>query len=92
MSAARRWSSARAHLEGNDDGLVRMQPLLDQVGDWASFLGAGLGEAELAAIRAGERTGRPLGSDSFVAGLEQRLGRVLARQKPGRKAGPKVEA
>jgi putative transposase len=73
-----RWSSARAHLEGNDDGLVRMQPLLDQ------------SDAELAAIRAGERTGRPLGSNGFVAGLEQRLGRVLARQKPGRKAGPGV--
>jgi putative transposase len=79
------WSSARAHLAGTDDGLVRMQPLKGQVGDWAAFLAAGLSEAEHAAIRAGERTGRPLGSADFVAGLEQRLGRVLARQKPGRK-------
>ena len=83
------WSSARAHLAGRDDGLVQVQPLLgqvgDQVGDWAAFLDLGLSEAEHAAIRAGERTGRPLGSDAFVAGLEQRLGRVLARQKPGRK-------
>ena len=79
------WSSARAHLAGKDDGLVRMQPLLDQVGDWAGFLEAGLSEAEHAAIRAGERTGRPLGSPEFVADLEQRLGRVLARQKSGPK-------
>ena len=57
--------------------------------DWAAFLDTGLSEAEHAAIRAGERTGRPLGSDAFVAGLEQRLGRVLARQKPGRKPKPK---
>ena len=79
------WSSARAHLAGRGDGLVKLQPLLDQVGDWAGFLDAGLSEAEHAAIRAGERTGRPLGSAEFVAGLEQRLGRALARQKPGPK-------
>ena len=79
------WSSARAHLAGRDDGLVSLQPLLDQVGDWAEFLAAGLSEAEHRAIRAGERTGRPLGSAGFVAGLEQRLGRTLARQKPGPK-------
>jgi putative transposase len=81
-----RWSSARAHLAGDSDGLVAMEPLLGQVGNWAAFLDAGLGEAEHAAIRAGERTGRPLGSPTFVTGLEQRLGRTLARQKPGRKA------
>lgn len=80
-----RWSSARAHLTGRDDGVVRVAPLLDRVGDWAEFLAAGLDEADHRAIRAGERTGRPLGSDAFVADLEQRLGRVLARGKPGRK-------
>ena len=79
------WSSARAHLAGQDDGLVKLQPLLDQVGDWAGFLDAGLSEAEHAAIRSGERTGRPLGSPEFVAGLERHLGRALARQKPGPK-------
>ena len=33
-----------------------------------------------------ERTGRPLGSARFVAGLERRLRRQLARQKPGPKS------
>ena len=79
------WSSARAHLAGQGDGLVKLQPLLDQVGDWAGFLDAGLSEADHAAIRSGERTGRPLGSPEFVAGLERHLGRALARQKPGPK-------
>jgi len=45
----------------------------------------GLREAEHEAIRAGERTGRPLGSPAFVARLEKRLKRPLARQKPGPK-------
>jgi len=29
-----RWSSARAHLSGHDDGLVAVAPLLAMVGDW----------------------------------------------------------
>lgn len=79
------WSSARAHLSGRDDGLARARPLLDRAPDWAEFLAAGLSEAEHRAIRSGERTGRPLGSETFVTDLERRLGRTLVKQKPGRK-------
>jgi len=82
------WSSARAHLAGQDDELVSVGPLLDRVPDWADFLAGGLGAKEHAAIRSGERTGRPLGSAEFVADLEHRLARPLARKKPGPK--PKV--
>ena len=84
------WSSARAHLAGRDDGVAKVAPLLDRVGDWPALLAAGLSEAEHRAIRAGERTGRPLGSADFVAGLERRLGRALARRKPGPR--PKTES
>jgi len=83
------WSSARAHLAGEDDDLVRVRPLLDLVPDWPGFLAEGLGAADHEAIRAGERTGRPLGSPRFVARLEKRLDRPLARRKPGPK--PKAE-
>jgi len=84
------WSSARAHLARRDDGLVEAAPLSALVGDWAAFLAEGIDAPALAAIRAGERTGRPLGDARFVAALERDLGRTLARQKPGRK--PKVAA
>jgi putative transposase len=80
-----RWSSARAHLDGRDDALVRVAPLLALASDWAAFLAGGLSADEHAAIRAGERTGRPLGSAAFTARLERRLGRTLARRKPGPK-------
>lgn len=80
-----RWSSARAHLGGRDDGLVTVRPLLDLVPDWRDFLHSGLSDEEHKAIRAGERTGRPLGAAKFTARLEKRLGRTLARQKPGPK-------
>ena len=84
-----RWSSARAHLRGKDDGLVAVAPLLARAPDWKAFLRADLGEEELAAIRSAGRTGRPLGSAKFVARLEKRLKRPLARRKPGPK--PKRE-
>lgn len=83
-----RWSSARAHFSARDDALVRVRPLLDLAPDWAAFLATGLSAKDHAAIRAGERTGRPLGATSFVARLEKRLKRPLAKQKPG----PKPEA
>lgn len=80
-----RWSSARAHLKGADDGLVRVKPLLKHVDDWSAYLGERLTAEELEPIRAGERTGRPLGPPAFLARLERRLGRVLVKQKPGPK-------
>ena len=84
------WSSARAHLEGRDDGLVTVARLLERESDWRSFLDQGLSEEAYEALRAGERTGRPLGSDAFVASLERDLGRPLARRKPGPKPAPAV--
>ena len=80
-----RWSSAKAHLAGRDDALVTSAPLLALAPDWKASLGQGLAESEGDAIRSAQRTGRPLGSSAFVKRLERRLGRTLARQKPGPK-------
>ncbi len=80
---AHSWSSARAHLAGRDDGLVTVAPLLDLVPDWAAFLADGLDDPQAAALRGHERTGRPLGDNGFIARLENQLGRVLAKRKPG---------
>ena len=79
------WSIARAHLAGQNDGMVQVQPLLDLAPDWRALLDSGLTEAKHLGIRSGERTGRPLGSTAFVVDLETQLGRTLARQKAGRK-------
>ena len=80
-----KWSSARAHLAGRDDGLAETAPLLDLVGDWKACLAGGLDADARDALRRHERTGRPLGSERFVAALEARLGRALKRRKPGPK-------
>lgn len=80
------WSSARAHLEGEDDGLVKVAPLLGRVGDWRGFLAGGLREDERDAIRSRERTGHPLGDDRFFARLGARLGRDVKPRQRGRPA------
>ena len=84
------WSSVRAHLSGEDDGLVRARPVLDRVERFGQFIADGE-EAErrydgaLHALRSSETTGRPLGPTAFVEDLERRLGRRLARRGRGRK-------
>jgi putative transposase len=80
------WSSARAHLTGVDDGLTRTAALGIGPGEWRDFLGFGLDDGMLETIRAGERTGRPLGDADFVRGLESSTGRELMRRKPGPKS------
>jgi putative transposase len=83
-AAAWPWSSAQAHLAAKDDGLVKVSPLLEMVGDWKTFL-AGANEELLNDIRKHERSGRPLGSEEFVESLEADLNRTLKPEKPGPK-------
>ena len=83
------WSSAKAHLKGRDDRLVKVAPLLAMVGDWKAFLRSAMREEELRALREHGRTGRPLGSPTFLDRLERLVGRVLKPQKPGPKPKPR---
>jgi putative transposase len=79
------WSSARAHLAGEDDELVEVGPLLERCGDFASFLGAEEDQQATRALRASEISGRPVGSEEWLAALEARSGRSLAHKKRGPK-------
>src|SRR3989304_5245096 len=82
-------SSAAAHLSGRDDDLVRVKPLLEMIGNWRDFLLSGVSEEEIASLRRHAQTGRPLGDDGFVGQLEELLGRILQRPRPGGKKGLK---
>ena len=82
------WSSAAAHLCGKNDDLVDVSPMLALVPDWMDYLAEGL-DNEPEVFSRHERTGRPLGSDSFVTGLEKLCGRRLRPAKAGRKPGGK---
>jgi len=79
------WSSARAHLSGRDDRLVKVDPMLAMIHDWRAFLDSAIPEGQLRALRDHGRTGRPLGDAMFIERLEKLVGRVLRPRKPGRK-------
>jgi putative transposase len=82
------WSSAAAHARGRDDTLVRVAPLLKLARKWRGFLARVIREEDLKVLRAHEYTGRQLGEEAFLAKLEQKLGTILRRQKPGPKGRP----
>lgn len=42
-------------------------------------------QEDIEKLRLHERTGRPLGDEIFMKRLEGMVGRILRRQKPGRK-------
>jgi putative transposase len=77
------WSSARAHIAGNDDELVTVRPMLELFPDWIDYLNIPISSESEAAIRTQSQTGRPLGSDPFIRKLEEMSGRTLIKQKPG---------
>ena len=83
------WSSAKAHLAGRDDRLATVAPLLALAPDWRAFLRSALPEETVRDLHAHGRTGRPLGSPTFVDRLEHRVGRVLKPQKPGPRPKPR---
>jgi putative transposase len=85
------WSSAKAHLDGKDDGLAVTRPLLDRIGDFAAFLAEPEAQPAISALRAAEATGRPLGNDAFIRGLERILGRKLVKGRPGPAPRPTPE-
>lgn len=78
------WSSARAHLSGTDDPLVKGSPLRKMVGNWREFLTL-TDEEELKLLKQHERSGRPLGGEAFVQRVETELARILRPQKRGPK-------
>ena len=84
------WSSVQAHLFGRDDGLTAVAPLLARFeGRIADALDAEPAAASLAALRASETIGRPLGSPAFLDRIARLTGRDPRPQKRGPRAGDK---
>ena len=80
------WSSAGPHIRGEDDLIVKTKPLGEMIGiNWKEFLSVDVHEADIELLRKHERTGRPLGGDSFIEKIELLLKRKLRPQKPGPK-------
>ncbi|MFA4973354.1 MAG: transposase [bacterium] len=81
-----RWSSARAHVQGQTDICLSGDELgVLGIDDWKAYLMESGDDDFMKRLRKGARTGRPLGSDEFIDRIESLTGRVLRRQKPGPK-------
>ena len=81
------WSSARVHVDGcQGDGLIDWASWQAMPKDtkWAEMLSKSEDEEALNLIRVRTRTGRPLGSDRFLAKMEILAGRRLRPLPVGR--------
>ena len=81
------WSSASAHSNGISNPLLAVKPMLDRVDNWAEYLGQKDNKSDIESIRKHTRTGRPVGSETFVESISKFTGRKLVKSKPG----PKVK-
>jgi len=63
---------------------VTLEPLQSMIEDWRTFLSVSPEEELLLRLRLHSRTGRPLGSETFLRQLEEQTGLVLLPQKRGR--------
>ena len=79
-----RWSSARGHSENTHDMLATVFPFPYLILNWVDYLRLS-SEKELKMMKDHEKTGRPLGSNSFIDKIEHAVGRILRPQKPGPK-------
>jgi putative transposase len=81
------WSSAAAHCgSGEPDACLALEMWRRRwtPETWRKYLEEGESESELRVLRRSTYTGRPLGSEDFVAGLEASTRRRLRAQKGGR--------
>jgi len=78
------WSSARAHCAAGPNNLLDpSRPFPGPIGDWSAWLSLSEDEGMVARLRERTQTGRPCGSDGFLARLETRLGRRLSARTRG---------
>ncbi len=80
-----KWSSVRHHMMIDNSFLVRDSLLRGLIGNWKDFLNTPSGDDDVRLLQLHERTGRPLGSNSFIEKLESLLKINLKKKKAGRK-------
>lgn len=76
------WSSIHAYL-GEQDGLTQCAPVLARYPDVLALVDPDKEDLLVRNLRRAESIGRPCGSDSFIADLEARTGKVFRPLKPG---------
>jgi len=80
-----RWSSASAHIAGQDDSLVTVDPMLERVRDWKGYLRQSAEANVDKQLEKHASTGRPLGDADFIDTLVGLYGEHVKLRKRGRK-------
>jgi putative transposase len=79
---AYRWSSARYHVKGETDPLVKESPIGRKSASWRDALRE-ISDEEIEKTRLHTSTGRPLGGEPWVKKIEKQLGVSLLPRKGG---------
>jgi len=79
------WSSAQFRVKKEKNKLLSDFFLVNDIGDWSKYLADEESEQQLTRFRYQSSSGRPLGDESFLRGLEDKLGRALIKMRPGPK-------
>jgi putative transposase len=88
------WSSAAAHINGNDDMMLLNMPYWQKIVanvDWRQVLEKLQAKEMTEHIRQSTNSGRPLASDSFLSKLETKLNMRLRPSPIGRPKKPETE-
>jgi putative transposase len=85
MAEAYPWSSAKSHVAGTADPVLRGKCFLtERIADWRRYLGEATDTPAQERLLKATKTGRPCGSEEFVATLETVLNRSFAIRPCGR--------
>ena len=80
-----RWASTRHHMMIDNDSLVKDSLLKGIIKNWQDFLDLALSNDEVRLFQLHERTGRPLGDNTFIEKLESLLKITLKKKRAGRR-------
>ena len=79
------WSSTKHHMGIANSSLVKDSLLRGLIGNWKDFLNTASDTDDVRLLQLHERTGRPLGDNTFIEKLESLLKINLKKKKAGRK-------
>lgn len=80
------WSSARAHLTGEPDGVTNLEPTQGRLPSSAGLFDLiETDGAAFDALRKAERIGRPLGNETFLDRIAGQTGKPVKPRKRGRR-------
>ncbi|MCJ7581730.1 MAG: transposase [Candidatus Aminicenantes bacterium] len=79
------WSSANAHVKGEEHALLETNYYIQGIPDWKKYLEEPTKKELLKCFRQHSRTGRPMGGVDYIEKLEEITGRNLKKLKPGPK-------